>query len=410
MDPAHTPPRKRALIIAGAGAALEFGAPSTSELTELVRERTSIDRIMQKFGSDRACRCIDKKLSDYLDGGAASLNFEHIFHCAQEILANTFEPPTGAVNEFRPILYPFMGRRIKPKKKTALTELVRRIPELLFSELSEACDNPTSSLEPLGDFLKLLRKEYNTRIYTTNYDDFILQAAPDLYHGFDITPGAGPRSFKPETFWDSVDRDSVFHLHGSVHFGFPPPTHPGDGLNVLRWFHDRAEARLHSSYSGSPNRKMDGSLFLPSALITGFDKLSRMQQTPQAHYYASLTRDVMVADVIFVIGFGLTDLHINARIAEARRRRPCPPIVFVDWWKCPFLCETRWDMGSKEIEMLHRLQMLIVGDNYRDNAIRIEPGWTIANDGSCAVWDRGFLEFLDSLEELPDIMSQLQVL
>ena len=402
------PSRKRALVIAGAGAALEFGVPSTSELTKLVREKTSTDDVMRRFGADQACRRIDETLSAYLDGGSNAVNFEHIFHCAQEILSNTFEPTPGAVNEFRPILYPFVGRWVALNEQTALTELVRRIPELLFSELSAASDSPRMSLTTLADFVDYLRTTHVTRIYTTNYDDFILQAVPDLYHGFDSTSGSGPRSFEPETFWASADKDCVFHLHGSVHFGFPPPSHPRDDLNALSWFHDRAEARLHSSYTGSPERKMDGSMYLPSALITGFDKLSRMQQTPQAHYYASLARDAMTADLILLVGFGLIDLHINARIAEARRRRRSPPLVFVDLWPGSFLCDTRWDMNHKEEEMLHELRMLIVGDKYRDNAAVIGPGWTVAKDRSCAVWDRGFVAFLNALDELPDVMSRLK--
>ena len=407
MNAARIPLRKRALVIAGAGAALEFGAPSTSDLTELVREKINTDDLMRRFGCDQACRRIDETLSDYLVGGSEAVNFEHIFHCAQEILADTFRPTAGAYNEFRPILYPFLRRRVALNDETALRELVRRIPELLFSELSAASDSPTIPLTPLEDFLQFFRKTHVTRIYTTNYDDFFLQAAPDLYHGFDSAPGEGPRSFEPETFWASVDEDSVFHLHGSVHFGFPPHADPSDDLNALRWFHNRPEARLHSSYSGGPERRMDGSQYLPSALITGFDKLSRMQQTPQAHYYASLARDAMTADVIFLIGFGLVDLHINARIAEARRRRPCPPLIFVDWWDESFLYDTRWDIGRKEIEMLHEMRMLIMGSYYSDNVMPIKPGWTIAKDGSCAVWDKGFLEFLNSLSELPDVLSRL---
>ena len=402
------PPRKRALVIAGAGAALAFGAPSTSKLTELVRGKISTDDVMRHFGADQACRRIDETLSAYLVGGSDAVNFEHIFHCAQELLSNTFKPTPGAVNEFRPILYPFVGRWVALDEETALTELVRRIPELLFSELSAASDNPRMSLAPLADFLDRLRKTYVTRVYTTNYDDFIQQAAPDLYHGFDSTPGGGPRSFEPEAFWASADKDSVFHLHGSVHFGFPPRGHASDDLNVLRWFHDRAEARLHASFTGSAERKMDGSLYLPSALITGFDKLARMQQTPQAHYYASLARDAMTADLIVLVGFSLVDLHINARIAEARRRRPSPPLVFVDLWKGSFLCDTHWDMNQKEIEMLHALRMFIIGDYYRDNVVSIGPGWTVAKDGSCAVWDRGFFAFLDALDQLLNVLKLLK--
>ncbi|MCY4149938.1 MAG: hypothetical protein OXF73_11455 [Gammaproteobacteria bacterium] len=39
---------------------------------------------------------------------------------------------------------------------------------------------------------------------------------------------------------------------------------------------------------------------------------------PQAHYYAKLAHYAMTADVIFVIGCGLADLHVNSRIAEVR--------------------------------------------------------------------------------------------
>ena len=400
--------RKRALVITGAGASLEFGAPCTAKLTQLVRESVSADQFLRQFGADQACKRIDDTLGAYLAGGSAAVNFEHIFHCAQEILSTTFEPTPGAVNEFRSILFPFVGRWVALNEKDALTALVRGIPEIIFRELSGASDKPRVNLTPLASFINNLRETHITRIYTTNYDDFILQAVPALYHAFDPTPGPGPKRFEAETFWASTDKDCVFHLHGSVHFGFPPPSHGTDDLNALRWFDDRAEARLHSSYNGSPERQMDGSVYLPSALITGFDKLSRMQQTPQSHYYANLARDAMIADVIFVIGFSLLDLHINARLAEARRRRPSPPLLFVDLWRGSFLRDTRWDIGRKETEMLHALRMFIVGDYYRDNATSISPGWTVAEDGSCAVWDRGFLAFLNALDDLPRILDRLE--
>lgn len=395
------------MVILGAGASLDFGAPSTAELTGLVQERVNEDEVMRHFGAEQACKRISDTLAAYLAGGSAAVNFEHIFHCAQEILSTTFAPTLHAVNEYRPILYPFIGRWVALNEQDALTALVRGIPEILFNELSVASDNPTIRLTPLTSFIDNLRETHLTRIYTTNYDDFILQAVPALYHGFDSSPSSGPKRFEPDTFWASANKDCVFHLHGSVHFGFPPPSQRTDDLNALCWFHDRPEARVHSSYTGSPERQMDGSVYLPSALITGFDKLSRMQQTPQSHYYASLARDAMTADVIFLIGFSLTDLHINARLAEARRRRPSPPLLFVDWWERSFLCDTRWDMNRKETEMLHTLRMLIVGDHYRDRATPTPPGWTVAKDGSCAVWDRGFREFLNDLDRLPGILARL---
>jgi hypothetical protein len=39
--------------------------------------------------------------------------------------------------------------------------------------------------------------------------------------------------------------------------------------------------------------------------MDGLDKLSRMQQRPLPYFYAALTRDVMEADLLYVIGSGL---------------------------------------------------------------------------------------------------------
>ena len=59
--------------------------------------------------------------------------------------------------------------------------------------------------------------------------------------------------------------------------------------------------------------------------------------------------------------------------------------------------------------MFHRLNMLFVGDGNQHRATTGPPGWTLSKDGSCAVWDRGFLSFLDSLPSLEhDILPRLR--
>lgn len=401
-------PRKRALVVAGAGSAIEFGAPSTAALTARVEERVRKDSYLCSLGADRVYEKIRVTLADYLDGGASAVNFEHIFHCAEQLLSNTFEPTLGAVDEFKPILYPFVGRWVALNEQDALQALVRQVPDILFDELSVASDKPAVDLAPLDKFISYLRDDQVVRIYTTNYDDFILQADDSLYHGFDRSPGSGPRVFQPETFWASANENALLHLHGSVHFGFPPPDPGATELNALRWFHNRSEARRHASFNGGPERQMDGSVYYPSALITGFSKLSRMQQTPFSHYYAALSRDAMTSDMIILIGFGLTDLHILAALADAGRRRPSPPILFIDFFEHGFHAPTMWNIDTKHIEMLHSLKMLIL-DTYSGVAASQDlPGWTIAENGSCAVWDRGFLQLLNTLDELPTVLDRLK--
>ncbi len=394
--------KKRALVLTGAGASLDFGAPSTSALTKAIAARVQADDWMRHCGSDAAYLKIRDVLASYFTGGAATVNFEHIYHCAHELLF-TFEPTRGAVDEYRPILQPFIERKIAVDEQ-ALRALVSRMAEFIFEELSAVCEAPAESLDPLAAFLTKLRTEYVARIYTTNYDDFLLQAAPDLYTGFDSALGLDPKSFDAGAFWQAAESDGVFHLHGSVHLAFGHPLAGDVDLGALHWFDDRALALRNSSYSGSGSRRMDGSQSVRTAMITGLDKLSRLQQTPLSHYYASMARDALMADIIYVIGSGLGDLHLNTWLGEARRKNSKPPLLFVDWWPNFFIDDTAFELESKPIEMLHTLRML-VSKHYGGD--RYGSGWTLAKDRSCGIWDKGFLAFLKADSELTHVLSQL---
>ena len=144
------------------------------------------------------------------------------------------------------------------------------------------------------------------------------------------------------------------HLHGSVHLSFSPPQAQDAGLGALHWFDDRSTALKNSSYSGSDELKMDGNQLIPTAVITGLDKLSHLQRCPFSHYYASMARDAMLADIIYVIGYGLSDLHLNTWLGEARRKNPMPPLIFVDWWPNGFLFDTAFELERKPNEMFQK--------------------------------------------------------
>ena len=231
-------PGKRAFVLMGAGASIEFGAPSTADLTVSVGNRVLADEWLVRNGSADAWSEIRDTLTLYYEGGADAVNFEHIFHCAHELLF-TFEPLPGTVDEYSPVLVPFLNRRLD-FTRDSLRELVIFMSRFIFAELSEASERPASSLDPLAAFIDRLRHEYVTRIYTTNYDDFILQAVPDLYVGFNRDQTCRVENFNRGAFWQGLNRDSVFHLHGSVHLAFGLPQTPD--LWSLSWYNDRAEA------------------------------------------------------------------------------------------------------------------------------------------------------------------------
>ena len=392
---------KRALLLTGAGASIPFGAPSTSDLTSSLENNVLADDWMCHCGSDRAWSEIFTGLANYLNGGAGAVNFEHVYHCAHELLS-TFDPTPGTVNEFRPVLVPFITRR-SDFTETSLRELVTRMVTFIYDDLSAASQRPKVSVAPLAAFIARLREHHVTRIYTTNYDDFVLQAAPDLYTGFDPAPDPGAKRFDDRMFWQAAHRDCLFHLHGSVHlsFGTPLPTDPD--LGDLYWYDKRSEAAKSVSHGVSDNQRLDGGCTVVTPLVTGLDKLSHLQRQPFSHYYASLAHDAMGADIVFVIGSGLGDLHLNTWLKAARRRKPKPPLVLVDRLNHSVLALPPHDWDRKFVSMVHDLLMPL-NDSSSE---RYGTAWALGSDRTYAVWEQGFHSFLETPDELQGVLEEL---
>lgn len=394
--------KKRAVVLLGAGASVEYKAHSTAQLTAAIERSVMADGWMKHSGGDTAYTQIKTRLAGYLSKPEA-VNFEHIYHCAHELLFVN-APGPHAVDEFRPLMVPFLTCATAIPE-TALRALVDHMAKVIYAEMSAVCDNNPISLNPLRAFFGKLRADNVLRIYTTNYDDFPLQAEPSLYTGFPATPSSAPKPFDVNTFWLQKDLDSIFHLHGSVHMGFPPPTSGGGDIGELFWFDYRADALKHCSFNGGDVRLMDGSSFVRTSVITGLNKLSRLQQRPMSHFYAAMANDLMSADIIYVIGSGLGDLHLNTWLQEARARNPRPPILFVDYWAQDFLDVVEFDFGRKEIEMFHALK-IHVGGQYR--GARFGSAWTLASDRSAAIWGKGFQSFLAAASELDEVLSSMR--
>ena len=210
--------------------------------------------------------------------------------------------------------------------------VAHKIIEIIYSEASVCCETPAVGLTPLAEFIARLRKDYITRIYTTNYDDFLLQAVPDLYTGFDPA-WASPKPFGLETFWRKENEASLFHLHGSVHMGFP---------SQFR------QALRSVSYSGSTKGTKPVRTQRSEAAASGVWTAPAFCARPSSPVsisspdFSSARSRIFTrrshgtrcyADVIYVIGSGLADLHLNTWLHEARTRSPRTPILFIDWWK-----------------------------------------------------------------------------
>lgn len=388
---------KKALVLFGAGASVEYKAPSTIGLTTTIEQEVVADSYLQMAGSHTAFQAIKAGLASYFQK-PGMINFEQIYHVAHELLF-TYLPVPRVLDEFKPIMQPFVANTTGLSQEAARA-LCDKIVAVIYQEVSRSCDNNPLGLDPLRRFVERLRDDYVIRAYTTNYDDFPLQAAPDLYTGFE--GGAGPQAFDVKGFWRKERRDGLFYLHGSVHMGY---AHSGDSSEIgeLFWFDDRAEAQKHASFSGSSPQRMDGTSILRTPVITGLEKLSRVQQRPFSHFYSMMARDAMQADVIFVIGSGLADLHLTTWLAEARSRSPKPPLLFIDFWPNGYEDDTYFDLDRKTVELFHRLQVHIT-DRYQGTRA---GNWIVSHDGTAAIWDKGFQAFLNAPDELETVLGML---
>lgn len=68
---------KRALVLFGAGASVEYKAPSTVGLTDTIERQVAADRYMQMSGGDVAFQTIKAGLASYLQKPSV-INFEQI--------------------------------------------------------------------------------------------------------------------------------------------------------------------------------------------------------------------------------------------------------------------------------------------------------------------------------------------
>lgn len=397
--------QQRALIVAGAGASVEYGIPATAPLGALIEAGIAKDRYCVSVGGVDAYHDIKSILTDYYGKDANQAHFERIYHVMHELDAFRLTP--GAVAKFRPVMLPFLSK-IKNYPENAFRAACNAMLDVVYQTASSACETPKVPLTSLEIFFASLEERFLPRVYTTNYDDFIGQATGNRYLTGFTRPSGSHHMFDPRSFWSNWDKPGLFHLHGSIHMGFPLP---GGGTDIgdIAWYASRDEAKKHAAFSGSGLSRMDGTGIVRSAIITGLDKLGRLQQSPYAFYYAALSRDAMEADIIFILGSGLADLHLNTWIKEVRRCRPTLPLVYVGYWpdSDAFYSSIKFDYEDREILLFHDLRVDLA--NVRESKFNEVDGWTVDAHRTAAVWSDGFQNFLAQPAALQRTMKEIGI-
>lgn len=364
---------KKTVFLFGAGAALSWGAPKTSELTDLIR--TSGFKT-----SDNETYITEFIYQTLLVNGFAEkdINFETIINVIEELLSyySQFDP----IKKIPPILkgfltpvfddaifnYSIKGGEPKhnyqleiPKGKEyhfsrfaqhdetphqfflqhvitdLLTYINARISFYAYHTTGNSViDTDSNASKLFVNWIRNFTQKGTIRIYTLNYDRIfkvlLERAGLTVFEGFDcgeyVDYSASLRANVPKILMDN-ENHVHYNLHGSAFWRMkaldssllPNPEFFLTSAPVLPVNDDHVAVQVEK-----------GRNILPANIITGYQKAQKTLITPLKQMQSAFDRDCCFADEIYIIGYSLGDEHINESIKTAIRYNPTVRITIVD--------------------------------------------------------------------------------
>ena len=421
--------KKRVVMLVGAGASCDFGIALTSDLTLEIKnwlnnlsDEENKNIVGIRYGE--LYNNIQDVLKEYYKS-TEQAHFERIYHVITE-LSNYFHAKIYSVrhNNVKPVLFPFLNfdkidslvfRKEEQflsedeqdtKEAHILFEIARKIEYCISQYMIEKCefinDKKSSqfrqNLDNFSSFISNISKKYIPRIYTTNYDNIILQAYNQANIQFNTgfsekieSANSKYLKFSPYSIIDNWNKPGLFHLHGSIHLGFWKEEFGSlacydEPREILAWYDDPKDALKTLDRITGYHVKQDGSIFFNRTLITGLSKLERLQYQPYLSYYTNLYRELLEADLIIVAGVGMMDLHLNSYLQTVTKFKKETPILFVTY-RNP---NTRSQFNDEDSELLHTLHIDVFGNDFESVK---QNGW-LKQSNNRALWDGGFAKFL----------------
>lgn len=404
-------PKKKLLVVTGAGASVEFDMPSVVEISKILESATR-DRYPLLFNQSRGLYCYfeDQLTQHWRHRGRISSNdqptFEDvllaIFETAGAMDNKGFASPSTAFLSVRP--FPDLG--FDRSSRFAVDDTVIRqfgaiAVDSLLDHFRKRClnaeGNRAASFKALRGLISALKDEFELSIATLNYDDVIYRCAGGLEMGFDADG-----RFDNFRLFNRQDWGSLLHLHGSVHFDFRDDHTRFDGFGGFGDVHWVESLDLTSGQNAFGSGPAGGKTLakLPrSVLVAGLGKEVQIQKQPFRTYFAEFDRLVTSADALLVAGYGWMDTHVNLAFEHFRdeRRRP---VVVIDYAR-DYVMNARTPVSSGGHPSVHRLlnvmktsygEMSIIPSTVAALKQQKEFDISCNRDKPLAIWYGGFIE------------------
>ncbi|UGQ34317.1 SIR2 family protein [Janthinobacterium sp. PLB04] len=327
--------KKKLLITVGAGASIDFGMPSVSDVDRLIDSHANKNFPLTNDPSSNLYRYCRDAIAQYYvqnpkSGLRKSVNFEEVLYQLNLIAAyhtdKNFSHGSNAL--LKPVPLPdvdHFGRStqvdaglLRSISSTAIDTIVNEF----IDKCKQATTQKSAEIAALTKFLDDLSNSFDIGILTLNYDNIFTQARPNLYTGFDRKTG----SFDAHGVMTRTQWEFIYHMHGSMHFEMQGSS---SDMHAISWTRTPATSHVTSSNGRNTQSSMEGTDFPTSTIIAGYGKTQQMMRQPFRTFYAQANRLVHEADSLLFLGYGFGDLHMNALFSEVRNRQL--PTVLVDY-------------------------------------------------------------------------------
>jgi len=370
--------KQRNVLLFGAGAVLDWNAPSTEQLTDIVRK----SGFLTTDNKTTITEFIFNKLRDDYSYPEKEINFETIINVIEELIVfySSFNseqrlisiPHAFFISKFENELLNFSieggvakhGFKLEIPKGTrdefaksafndetpeqfffqqlldrVLTDIIKRISKYAYHTKGNSkviTDDNTEMNLLFTNWIQHITLNGILRMYSLNYDrnfKIIIERSENLisvFEGFDcnetIEYGSRLTPNIPKILKDTED-NIYYNLHGSVFWGID-----ARDLNELPnpTFYLTSAPCLPVNNEQATWQTEKGRTLMLTNIITGYQKTQRGIFPPFKQMQAAFDKDCCFADNIYIVGYSFGDEHINASIKSAIQYNKNVKIIIID--------------------------------------------------------------------------------
>lgn len=346
---------EKIVILTGAGAVIPWGAPSTKEITDKLRNDKNFLTTKNKPVGDY----LYNELTSFYHANSQDINFEHIIDLIEQLYDYYASVELGAQVHFKSSIAAIFDIKDKIKEmfssgeRTYFLHVYRHFVNLVINEIKKYSSinkspNTYSKLNiAFQSFLDYIGS-YNIRFYTTNYDRIPIQCSNlSFFDGFTVK-AKGEQEFNRKKLFKDEYNNCYINLHGSIYFKYKTKKTVinGEEIKTGCWICTPNKVNMIDANMKGNKDQMNRHL-IGSNIIAGLYKPSRLMITPIYQFYQKFYSDCLNADCIFVIGYSYGDEHLNAAITNAVMIRS-PKIIDINLLKSlKRIPKNRYGYGSE---------------------------------------------------------------